>query len=397
MPIVSISALGDRGDGIAHAETGTLFVPFALPGETAEVDAEGDRGTIRALLTSSPNRIEPFCPYFTTCGGCTLQHLGPTLYEGFKRGLVESALVQAGITVAVEPLIEAHGEGRRRATLHVRDREAGYMRARSHDLLNIETCPILVPSLAKAAPTIARQIGGTVGDCDVSFTATATGLDVAIKTEKRMGLQRLVPLAQRLQLARLSLNGEPVLQTRPPAVRMGKATVELSIGGFLQATEAAEQALARLVLDGVGAAKSVADLFCGTGPFALRLAEKAKVFAADSDKPAIAALQAAVRHTQGLKPLTAASRDLFREPVVPFELTGYDAVVFDPPRAGAEAQARELAKSKVKTVVAVSCEPKTFARDAAILIAGGYRLEKVTPVDQFAWSTHVEMVGVFRR
>ena len=155
--------------------------------------------------------------------------------------------------------------------------------------------------------------------------------------------------------------------------------------------------LARLVRDGVGPAKTVADLFCGMGPFTLRLAETARIFAADADKPAIAALQKAVKHTQGLKPVTAVVRDLFREPLLPRELAAHDAVVFDPPRAGAEAQARELAKSKVRTVVAVSCEPRTFARDAAILVAGGYRLESVTPVDQFAWSTHVEVVGVFRR
>jgi len=165
----------------------------------------------------------------------------------------------------------------------------------------------------------------------------------------------------------------------------------------LQATEAAEAALAALVVEALKGAKSVADLFCGVGPFALRLAEAAKVFAADSDKAAIAALTKAHNNTRGLKAITAQRRDLFREPVVPFELTSFDGVVFDPPRAGAEAQARELARSKVKTVVAVSCEPKTFARDAAILIAGGYRLESVTPVDQFAWSTHVELVGVFRR
>jgi 23S rRNA (uracil1939-C5)-methyltransferase len=178
---------------------------------------------------------------------------------------------------------------------------------------------------------------------------------------------------------------------------MGKAVVEIPVTSFLQATADAEAALARLVLDGVGPAKSVADLFSGVGPFTLRLAERAKVFAADADRAAIAALHKAVRHTQGLKPVTAVARDLFREPLAPVELNAYDAVVFDPPRAGAEAQARELVRAKVKTVVAVSCEPKTFARDAAILVEGGYRLETVTPVDQFAWSGHVEVVGVFRR
>jgi len=218
-----------------------------------------------------------------------------------------------------------------------------------------------------------------------------------VRTERKFKPERLTLLAQRSGLARMSLNGEIVIESRAPTVRMGKAIVELPLASFLQATAMAEQVLARLVVEGVGSAKSVADLFSGLGPFTLRLAEHAKVFAADSDKAAIAALQKAVKHTQGLKPVTAVPRDLFREPLVPVELNVHDAVVFDPPRAGAEAQARELAKSKVKTVVAVSCDPRTFAHDAAILVGGGYRLETVTPVDQFAWSMHVEMVGVFRR
>lgn len=340
---------------------------------------------------------EPFCPYFGTCGGCALQHLGPAPYEALKLEAVAAGLRLAHVEAEIGALIPAHGDGRRRATLHARGKAVGYMAARSHDLIDIVSCPILVPALQSRAAAMARPIAATVGDCDVAFTATDTGLDVAIHTEKRFKGERLTLLAQRLGVARMSLNGDVVLQARAPAIKMGKAMVEVPLASFLQATAMAEETLARLVLEGVGNAKSVADLFCGIGPFTLRLAETAKVFAADSDKPAIVALQNAVRHTQGLKPITAVARDLFREALVPVELKDYDAVVFDPPRAGAEAQARELAKSKVKTVVAVSCEPKTFGRDAAILIAGGYRLDKVTPVDQFAWSRHVEVVGVFRR
>ncbi|MEO8757776.1 MAG: RNA methyltransferase [Devosia sp.] len=348
-------------------------------------------------LPEPADRIEPFCPYFGTCGGCTLQHFGPPSYMALKQEMVESALRNAHVETVVKPLIEAHGDGRRRATLHARGKAVGYMKARSHDLLDITTCPILVPALASRAPAMARPIAATIGDCDVAFTATDTGLDVAVQTERKLKPEKLTLLAQRLQLARMSLNGEIVLQARAPAIRMGKALVELPISSFLQATAMAEATLSRLVLDGVGSAKSVADLFCGLGPLTLRLAETARMFAADADKSAIVALQNAVKHTQGLKPVTAMMRDLFREPLVAIELKIYDAVVFDPPRAGAEAQCRELAKSTVKTVVAVSCEPKTFARDAAILLAGGYRLESVTPVDQFAWSMHVEVVGVFRR
>lgn len=340
---------------------------------------------------------EPFCPYYGTCGGCTLQHLGPASYDATKRGLVEDALRYHQVQATIAPTIAAHGDGRRRATLHARGKEVGYMAARSHDLVDIVECPILVPALRERAPALTRPIAATIGDCDVAFTATDTGLDVAVRTEKRLKPEKLTLLAQRSKLARLSLNGEIVLQTQPPAVRMGKASVEIPIGSFLQATATAEATLAALVVEGVGNAKSVADLFCGMGPFTLRLAEAAKVYAADSDKAAVVALEKALRFAKGLKPVTAKACDLFREPMVPVELKEFDAVVFDPPRAGAESQARELAKSKVKTVVAVSCEPRTFARDAAILIAGGYRLEKLTPVDQFAWSNHVELVGVFRR
>lgn len=351
----------------------------------------------RTPLPEPDTRAEPFCRYFGSCGGCTLQHFGPPSYIAFKRGLVETALRTAHIVADIAPLIEAHGDGRRRATLHARGAAVGYMKARSHELLDIAACPILVPALEQRAPALGRPIAATIGDCDIAFTATDTGLDVAVHSERKFKPEKLTLLAQRSQLARLSLNGEVVLQSRAPAITMGRAMVELPISSFLQATAMAEATLAKLVLEGIGKAKSVADLFCGLGPFTLRIAEQARVFAADADKSAITALQNAVRHTQGLKPVTGSTRDLFREPLVPFELTGYDAVVFDPPRAGAEAQARELARSKVKTVVAVSCEPRTFARDAAILIAGGYQLETVTPVDQFAWSTHVELVGVFRR
>ena len=350
-----------------------------------------------APLPEPDDRAEPFCPYFGSCGGCTVQHFGPPSYLAFKTELVESALRYAHVEATLQPMIEAHGDGRRRATVHARGKAVGYMQARSHDLLDISACPILVPALESRAMSLTHPIAATIGDCDVAYTATDTGLDVAVKTERKLKAERLTLLAQRSGLARMSLNGEIVLQARAPAVKMGKALVELPIGSFLQATAMAEQTLARLVVEGVGPAKSVADLFCGLGPFTLRLAETARIFAADADKPGIAALQNAVRHTQGLKPVTATVRDLFREPLVAAELNAHEAVVFDPPRAGAEAQSRELAKSKVKTVVAVSCEPKTFARDAAILIAGGYRLEKLTPVDQFAWSQHVELVGVFKR
>jgi len=392
-----IQSLGQHGDGVAETGGNRVYVPFTLPGERVEADVDGERGTLVEVLAPSPDRIEPISSYFGRCGGCALQHMSPAAYSTFKRDLVATALAHAGVVAEVAELVDATGLGRRRATLHVRKGAAGYMRARSHEVLDIESCAILVPSLQKAAPRIARALHPLAGDCDASFTLTDTGLDLSVKSERKLKPVQLAEFARTHKLARLTFNGEPIFMARPPAVKMGKGLVEIPPASFLQATEAAEATLARLVVEGVGKAKSVADLFSGAGPFALRLAEQSRVFAADSDRPAIAALVKAVNHVQGLKPVESKVRDLFRDPLAPIELDPFDAVVFDPPRAGAEAQAKELARSKVKTVVAVSCEPKTFARDAAILVEGGYRLTTVVPVDQFAYSTHVEVVGVFRR
>lgn len=397
MTEVTIDSIGQHGDGVAEIGGERVFVPFTLPGERVEISREGERGTLIRVLEPSTERADPISPYFGTCGGCSLQHMNRETYASFKRGLVENALQHAEVETVVKLLVDATGAGRRRATLHVRKSGAGYMRAKSHEVLDIDACPILVPTLSKHAPRIARALQPLAGDCDVSFTLSDTGIDLSVKSERKLKPAQLAEFARTHRLARLTFNGDPVFMAHPPAIRMGKAMVEIPPASFLQATAAAEETLAQLVIEGVGRVKSVADLFSGVGPFALRLAEGARVYAADSDRAGIAALVKAFNHVQGLKPVEAKVRDLFRDPLAPIELNPFDAVVFDPPRAGAEAQAKELARSKVKTVVAVSCEPKTFARDAAILIDGGYRLESVTPVDQFAWSTHVEVVGVFRR
>lgn len=397
MPITtSITSLGHKGEGVAEIDGRKVFVPLALPGETVEIEAEGERGTLLGVITPAPNRIEPFCPHFGACGGCQLQHMDRASYEAFKIGLVETPLRFAGIEQKVTRFIDASGDGRRRATLHARREGAGYMRLRSHQVHDLDACPIFAPGLARA-PDIARSVMQSVGEADVSFTATLTGLDVAVRTEKKQArADRLAPLVARFKLARLALNGEMVLQVQPAIIAMGRAQVELPIGSFLQATEAAEQALADYVLNAVGKARTVADLFCGVGPFALRLAEQRPVMAFDNDKPGIAALDKARRFTKGIREVTAKARDLFRDPLTQFELN-YEAVVLDPPRAGAEAQARELAKSKVRTVVMVACDPRTFARDAAILVAGGYQVGEIVAVDQFTQSAHVEIAATFHR
>jgi 23S rRNA (uracil1939-C5)-methyltransferase len=280
----------------------------------------------------------------------------------------------------------------------------GYMAARSHEVVEIAFCPIAEPALKEPAPAIARALAARLAPArkplDVQITATGSGFDVDLRghgpaTDRQR--RELIALAAELDLARLSLHGDVLVERRPPVIVMGRAAVVPPPGSFLQATREGEECLARLVLESCTGAKRVADLFSGVGPFALRLAEGAEVHAAETDRDSMAALDRAARGTPGLRRVTVEVRDLFRRPLLTPELDKFDAVVMDPPRAGAEAQARQLAASKVPLVVNVSCDAGTFARDAAILIAAGYRLERVVPVDQFKHSPHVELVGVLRR
>ncbi len=389
---VTIEHLNWRGEGVGKGQT----FRKVLSGETID-SATGQ------IILASVERIEAFCKYYEKCGGCQLQHWQQIPYQDWKKNLVTSALLKRDIEFPVSEIIDAHGAGRRRVSLHVRRKDgtaiAGFMAARSHDLIDIDQCPILVPALQNSTD-IARKLGSRLGDCDVSLTAADNGLDVSIKAERKITdeqMPRLAGLVTELSLARLTINGNMIATRVMPFVSIGRALVQVPPGSFLQATKAGEEALANLVLASLAKSKSVADLFCGVGPFALRIAERAKVTAIDSDKSAIASLAQAARLTTGIKPLKTEARDLMREPLVANELKNFDAVVFDPPRAGAEAQARQLVKSNVKTVIAVSCDPASFARDAEILVGGGYKLISLSAVDQFKWTSHVEIVAAFSR
>jgi 23S rRNA (uracil1939-C5)-methyltransferase len=406
-----INRIGHRGDGVADTPNGPVFVPYTLPGETVEVEpAPGhpDRRHLLRVEQASRERIAPICPHFGICGGCAVQHWSEAQYRDWKRGLVTDALSQAGIDAPVGELIDAYGEGRRRAVLHARRGthdvlEVGFAALRAHEIIGIDRCPILASGLdgaIAAAWDIAEALKDAKKPLDIQITATDAGLDVDVRGSGALNARRttqLAAVAEKRRLARLTRHGELVIQRAAPTIKIGRATVTLPPGAFLQATAEGEAALARLVEDALPKSKTVADLFCGVGPFALRLAERARIAAADSDAGAIAALTKAAGTASGLKPIDAQIRDLFRRPFTARELSAFDAVVFDPPRQGAEAQARELAASKVPTVVAVSCNPATFARDARILIDGGYRLTQVTPVDQFRYSAHVELVGRLER
>jgi len=402
-----IDRLGHRGDGVADGGVEPIYIPGALPGETVEVEnvpGHPDRRLLLRIEHPSAERIAPICPHFGVCGGCALQHWSAERYRAWKRDLVVEALRQAGLDAPVADLIDAHGEGRRRVVFHAKRvghdvLEVGFSAARAHKIIPIDRCPVLAKKLdgaLKAAWAIAEVLLPAGKPLDIQVTATDGGLDIDVRGSGPLTAALTAALARVAAtqgLARLTRHGELIAQQCAPTVRMGMAIVPLPPAVFLQATAEGEAVLSRLVLAACAGAKNVADLFAGVGPFALRLAEHARVVAADDDESAIGALKRAATTTAGLKPVAAERRDLFKNPLVAIELSRFDAVVFDPPRQGADAQARELAASRVPVVVAVSCNPGTFARDIRHLVRGGYRLASVTPVDQFRYSAHVEIVA----
>jgi 23S rRNA (uracil1939-C5)-methyltransferase len=403
---LNIEQLGHRGDGIARFEGRTIFVADTLPGESVRALVTGERGIPIKILSAAPDRITPFCPNFCVCGGCTAQHMSGTAYTRWKRGIVETALKNRALITTVAPLIDAHGRGRRRATLHAakvgKDWIVGFSGARGHRVFDLDQCPILVPDL-NGVPDIVREIArGSIntGRFDAHATFTDSGVDLQLVGVEAPTLDMrtaIAAAAERYDLARIALDDEIVAVRREPRIQMGSVSVPIPPGAFLQATDAAEQILSEFVRAHLAGRRHVADLFAGLGPFALRLAANASVEAFDSDPGLIGGLLRAARQASILRPVKAETRDLFIRPLAGPELDRFDGIVLDPPRAGAEAQSRLLASSQVPVIAYVSCDAASFARDAALLVGGGYRLDQVHPVDQFKWSNHVELVGLFQR
>ncbi|RWD73491.1 class I SAM-dependent RNA methyltransferase [Mesorhizobium sp.] len=403
----TIARLGSQGDGIANAEGGEVFVPFTLPGETVTAARQKDRATLMSVLEASPLRIDPACRHFTECGGCALQHYEPPAYQEWKREKVVQALEAKGIACEVAALVPCAPHSRRRVTFSARRTEAGmllgFVRALSSEIIPIEECPISLPAIVAALAKL-RALAGLVCATPKAFhmtvTVTASGLDIAVHDAGKLGdHQRRIAsnFVMAEGLARLSVDGEIVVEPKKPVVQFGPVAVAVPPGAFLQATEAAEQAMAGLVGQHLSRAKKVADLFAGCGSFALRLAAKSEVHAVEGEAAALAALDRAYRFATGLRRVTSERRDLFRRPLTFKELNAFDGLVFDPPRAGAEDQSKQIARSDLPLVAAVSCNPVTLARDLRILLDGGYTLKSVIPIDQFLWSPHVEAVALLEK
>lgn len=404
---VTIARVGAQGDGVAEIGGAQVFVPFALAGERVRIEVADGDARIVEILSDSADRIAPVCRHFGDCGGCAVQHMSAAVYRTWKRDLVTAAFRARGLEATIGDLISPNGR-RRRAVFSARNAQGGvvlgFHEAGSHRLVDVVECPVLSPAIVAALPGLRRLVGPLIPKIEparVVVTATDGGLDVALEDIQKQlsaaALSRLAQDAAHMRAARISINGVPAFEAAAPSLAFGRASVVIPPGAFIQAVGEAEQAMAERILAAIGKAKSVIDLFCGVGAFTFRLSEKSRVAAFDSDPRSLEALSLAARRASGLKPIDVRPRDLFREPLSARELNDYDAIVFDPPRAGAEAQARMIAKSAVPTVVAVSCNPATLARDARILVDGGYNIESVTPIDQFLYSPHVEVVAVFRR
>ena len=404
---ITIDRLGHHGDGIAAGPDGPIFVSQMLPGEVVEGDLVGDRLTNTRIITPSDQRVRAPCVHTKTCGGCLMQHASDGFVAGWKVDIVKSALAGQGLQADFLPIITSPAQSRRRATLSARRTKSGALlgfHARASDMLvAVPQCQLLHPDIVAGFPALAALVktgGSRNGEVSLTVTQSLGGLDVSVTGAKPIesGLaMELARVVEAFGLARLTWNGEGVALRTMPMQLFGRALVAPPPGAFLQATAEGEAALLAAVTNAIGPARRIVDLFAGAGTFALPLAERAEVHAVEGDAAMVTAMEKGWRQADGLRRLTAEARDLFRRPLEPDEFKGFDAVVIDPPRAGADAQFATLAKSGVPVIASVSCNPVTFARDAKVLVQAGYRLSTVQVVDQFRWSSHVELVGRFDR
>jgi len=404
---VIIERLGHLGDGIAQGPDGAIYVPGMLPGEEVEGELQGDQLANFRIVTPSVNRVKPPCAHAKTCGGCMMQHASDAFVADWKLGIVKGALAGQGLEAPFRPILTSPPKSRRRATIAARRTKSGALmgfHARASDMVvDVPHCQLLHPDLIATFPGLEALVklgGSRTAEVSLTITRSLSGADVMVVGGKPLdsALQlELARVTETFGFARLTWNGETVALRTAPMQRFGKALVSPPPGAFLQATLEGERALLQSVALAIGPARKIVDLFAGVGTFALPLAERAEVHAVEGDAAMMAALEKGARNAEGLKRVTVETRDLFRRPLEDDEFKGVEAVVIDPPRAGAEAQMAVLAKSRVPVIAHVSCNPISFARDARLLIAGGYQLDWVQVVDQFRWSAHVELVARFSR
>ena len=394
-----IERLGHLGDGIAIGPRGPIMVPLSAPGDRVAWD-----GAVWRVSSPGNGRQPPPCSHFGICGGCSLQHISEAAYRQAKHEWIVAALANQGIEALVEPLVPISPGSRRRAALTITRTTvgvgAGFLGRRSHDVTAIPECLILRPRIKAVLPAVAGLVGGHLKmgqDATATVTEIEAGLDVAVVSRGRCASLDTgeIAKAKAAGLIGFSWNGELLMRLGSPRVRMSGVEVEFPPGAFIQATAEAEAKLVDLVRAALKGALEIADLYAGIGTFTFALARGAKIAAYEGDNAAIEALAAAARRTSGLKPIVAERRDLAVRPLMPQELKRFDGIVLDPPRPGAEPQVRALARSAVPRIAYVSCHPASFARDARLLAEGGYALTRVTPVDQFLWSHHIELVGEF--
>ncbi|WP_116132890.1 class I SAM-dependent RNA methyltransferase [Tropicimonas sp. IMCC34043] len=401
---VTIERLGHLGDGIAR---GPVFVAGALPGEVVSGELDGGRLTAPRIVTPSPDRVSAPCRHYKTCGGCALQHASDAFVAAWKQEVVRTALAAQGLAPPFRAILTSPPQSRRRAVFSGRRTKHGVLvgfHARASGMVvDVPGCLLVDPAIARARPcleALTRLGASRKGALALTVTVAPEGPDIAVAGGKPADAAlraELAALAEAHGLSRLSWEGEVIALRQRPTVGFDGIAVTPPPGAFLQATGQGEAALRAAAAEAVGNAARIADLFAGCGSFALPLARRAEVHAVEGAGEMVAALDEGWRRASGLKRVTTEVRDLFRRPLLPDELARFDAVVIDPPRAGAEAQMTELARGEVARIAAVSCNPVSFARDAAILVAGGYALHWVQVVDQFRWSPHVELAALFSR
>ncbi|MEN8831942.1 MAG: class I SAM-dependent RNA methyltransferase [Pacificibacter sp.] len=404
MTKIEITRLGHHGDGIA---AGPIFAAKTLPGEVVEGDVVGDRIASPSVVTPSPNRVKPPCPHFKSCGGCALQHASDSFVAEWKSDVVRTALSHQGVDLPISGVLTSPDRSRRRATFAGRRTKKGVLvglhgRA-SGTLVPVPNCILMTPKIMDGMPALEAlvQVGGSRrGEMAMTVTDSDAGLDISVVDGKELDMEMRSELAAVVRehgVIRLSWNGDEVVQETRPYLTFGRARLVPPPGAFLQATRHGEQSLVALMKDAVAGAERVVDLFAGCGTFALPMSEFAEVLAVEGEGAMLESLSDAWKTASGLKPVTVATRDLFRQPLLPDELNKFDAAIIDPPRAGALAQVGELAKSNIASIGFVSCNPVTFARDAKTLIDSGFEVEWLQVVDQFRWSPHVEIAAKFSR